>query len=226
MSVMDIRNFESFEDLAFEVVEKMQCVEDGIDIVAFYDDAREIIRELVLTGACTIGSMELHDPEWSGYDKEFYITVSKCFDDEWTIWCEPAMRENETEYIYGEADICYLLDNCSSRIIPRIKSSVLYETSIVDEDDFDFECDGDCANCDLNDGFDDYEDGLDTLKNIKPKSEFVKQGHKPKTESIKMDDDMKGFSIATSDDYGYSSFSFHSTDENLVKEMLKIYKKF
>lgn len=135
MGVMDIRNFESFEDLAFEVVEKMQCVEDSIDIIAFYDDAREIIRELILTGACTIGSMELHDPEWSGYDKEFYITVSKCFDDEWTIWCEPAMRENETEYIYGEADICYLLDNCSSRIIPRIKSSVLYETSIVDEDE-------------------------------------------------------------------------------------------
>lgn len=134
MGVMDIRNFESFEDLAFEVVEKMKCVEDGIDIIALYDDAREIIRELILTGACTVGSMELHDPEWCGYDKEFYITVSKCFDDEWTIWCEPAMRENETEYIYGEADICYLLDNCSSRIIHRIKSSVLYETSIVDED--------------------------------------------------------------------------------------------
>ena len=134
MGVMDIRNFESFEDLAFEVVEKMQCVEDGIDIIALYDDAREIIRELILTGACTVGSMELHDPEWYGYDKEFYITVSKVIDDEWTIWCEPAMRENETEYIYGEADICYLLDNCSSRIIHRIKSSVLYETSIVDED--------------------------------------------------------------------------------------------
>ena len=133
MGIMDIRNFESFEDLAFEVVEKMQCVEDGIDIIALYDDARAIIRELILTGACTVGSMELHDPEWCGYNKEFYITVSKCFDDEWTIWCEPAMRENETEYIYGEADICYLLDNCSSRIIHRIKSSVLYETSIVGE---------------------------------------------------------------------------------------------
>ena len=209
MSVMDLRNFESFENLAFEVVEKMQCVEDGIDIVAFYDDAREIIRELILTGACTVGSMELHDPEWSGYDKEFYITVSKCFDDEWTIWCEPAMRENETEYIYGEADICYLLDNCSSRIIPRIKSSVLYETSIVDEDT-EFECDGDCANCDLNEDFGDA----------------MKIQKKPKTETINMDDDMKGFTISTSDDYGYSSFSFHSTDESLVKEMLKIYKKF
>lgn len=209
MSVMDLRNFESYEDLAFEVVEKMQYVTDGIDIVGFYDDAREIIRELVLTGACTIGSMELHDPEWSGYDKEFYITVSKCFDDEWTIWCEPAMRENETEYIYGEADICYLLDNCSSRIIPRIKSSVLYETSIVDEDG-EFECDGDCTNCDLNEDFGDA----------------MKIQKKSKTEKIKMDDDMKGFTVSTSDDYGYSSFSFHSTDEDLVRRMLKNYKKF
>lgn len=134
MGVMKTVEFQTYEDLAFEVVEKMQCVEDGIDIIALYDDARAIIRELILTGACTVGSMELYDPEWCGYNKEFYITVSKVIDDEWTIWCEPAMRENETEYIYGEADICYLLDNCSSRIIHRIKSSVLYETSIVDED--------------------------------------------------------------------------------------------
>ena len=210
MSVMDLRNFESYKDLAFEVVEKMQYVTDGIDIVGFYDDAREIIRELVLTGACTIGSMELHDPEWSGYDKEYYITVSKVIDGEWTIWCEPAMREHETEYIYGEADICYLLDNCSSRIIPRIKSSVLYETSIVAVDDFDFECDGDCANCDLNEDFGDA----------------MKIQKKPKTETIKMDDDMKVFTISTSDDYGYSNFSFHSTDEDLVRRVLKDYKKF
>ena len=209
MGVMDIRNFESFEDLAFEVVKKMQCVEDGIGIVAFYDDAREIIRELILTGACTVGSMELHDYEWSGYDKEFYITVSKVIDGEWTIFCEPAMRESKTEYIYSETDICYLLDNCSSRIIPRIKSSVLYETSIVDED-AEFEHDGDCVNRNLNEDFGDA----------------MKIQKKPKTESINMHDDMKGFTVSTSDDYGYSSFSFHSTDVNLVEEMLKNYKKF
>lgn len=162
MGVMDIRNFESFEDLAFEVVEKMQCVEDGIDIIALYDDAREIIRELILTGACTVGSMELHDPEWCGYNQEFYITVSKVIDDEWTIWCEPAMRENETEYIYGEADICYLLDNCSSHIIPRIKSSVLYETSIVDEDAEEGICM--CPECQkermMQSGIEDDMDGI------------------------------------------------------------------
>lgn len=221
MSVMDYKVFESYGDLAFEIVEKMQYVEDCIDVVCFYEDAREIIRELILTGACTLGSMEMHDVEWSGYDKEYYVSVSKVIDDEWTIWCEPALREGNTEYIYGESSICYLFDNCSSRIIKCMRSDVVYETSIKEYED-DFECDGDCTNCHL----DDYEYGLDELKTINPKPEFIKQGHKPKTETIKMDDDMKGFSISTSDDYGYSSFSFYSTDEDLVRKMLKNYKKF
>lgn len=213
MSVMDSKVFESYEDFACEIVQKMQYVEDAIDIVCFYEDARTMIRELILTGACTVGCVDIHDPEWKGYDKEYYITVSKVIDDEWTIWCEPAMREHETDYIYGEADICYLFDNCSSRIIKRIKSSLCYETTIADKDDF--ECDGDCANYDLNENQD-----IDSYFN------HTKVQHKPKTENIKMDDDMKGFTISTSDDYGYSSFSFHSTDESLVKEMLKNYKKF
>ena len=100
-------------------------------------------------------------------------------------------------------------------------TSRIDETSIKAYED-DFECDGDCTNCHL----DDYEYGLDELKTINPKPEFIKQGHKPKTETIKMDDDMKGFSISTSDDYGYSSFSSYSTDEDLVRKMLKNYKKF
>ena len=43
---------------------------------------------------------------------------------------------------------------------------------------------------------------------------------------IEMDEDMKGFTVSRSDDYGFSTFSFHSTDEDLVKRVLKDYKKF
>ena len=57
-------------------------------------------------------------------------------------------------------------------------------------------------------------------------AKFVKKEAKPRTQKIEMDKDMKGFSISTSDDYGYSSFSFHSTDEDLVQAMLKKYEKF
>jgi hypothetical protein len=49
---------------------------------------------------------------------------------------------------------------------------------------------------------------------------------KLKIGEIEIDEDMKGFTVSTSDDYGYSSFSFHATDENFVKEILKLYKKF
>lgn len=63
--------------------------------------------------------------------------------------------------------------------------------------------------------FDDEEDDFDkmvkTMMNV---------------DEIEMDEDMKGFTVSRSDDYGFSTFSFHSTDEDLVKRVLKDYKKF
>ena len=65
---MDIKNFKTYEDLAYEVMKKMPSVESTIDIVCFYEDAKQIMRELILTGACTVGNMELYEPEWDGYE--------------------------------------------------------------------------------------------------------------------------------------------------------------
>lgn len=206
MGVMDIKNFKTYEDLAYEVIEKMPFVESTIDIVCFYKEARQIMRELILTGACTIGNMDLFEPEWNGYDDEYYLSVSK-MGDEWQIWCQPAFDKDEGVYLYGEADICYIFGDCNSRILRRLRTLIVYETH-VDEMDEEYEddicmCPECCAEREMN-----------NKKSSIPHSD------------IEMDDDMKGFTISSSDDYGYSSFSFHSTDESLVKEMLKMYKKF
>lgn len=206
MGVMDIKNFKTYEDLAYEVMKKMPSVESTIDIVCFYEDAKQIIRELILTGACTVGNIELYEPEWDGYEDEYYLSVSK-FDDEWQIWCQPAFDVDKGIYLYGEADICYILDNCNSRILHQLKSHIVYETH-VDE---------------MNE---EYEDDICMCPECCAEREADKVKKTISHSDVKMDDDMKGFIISSSDDYGYSSFSFHSTDESLVKEMMKIYKKF
>ena len=206
MGVMDIKNFKTYEDLAYEVIEKMPFVESTIDIVCFYEEARQIMRELILTGACTISNIDLSEPEWNGYDGEYYLSVSK-MGDEWQIWCQEAFDEDKDIYLCGEADICYIFGDCNSRILRKLRSPIVYEVH-VDEMDEEYEddicmCPECCAEREMN-----------NKKSSIPHSD------------IAMDDDMKGFTISSSDDYGYSSFSFHSTDESLVKEMLKMYKKF
>lgn len=206
MGVMDIRNFKTYEDFAYAVIGKMSSVESTIDIVCFYEDAKQIIRELILTGACTIGCIDIAYEACNGYELEYYLSVSK-MDDEWQIWCQEAFDKDKDIYLYGEADICYIFGDCNSRILRRLKSPIVYEVH-VDEMDEEYEddicmCPECCAEREMN-----------NKKSSVPHSD------------IKMDDDMKGFTISSSDDYGYSSFSFHSTDESLVKEMLKVYKKF
>ena len=84
---------------------------------------------------------ELADPEYDGYDDAFIISL---LDDE--IWCEPVKRKNG--YIFVEADVVYIFDNCNSKIIPKIEADKVYEVEIGNEYD---DCDGDCENCDCHD---------------------------------------------------------------------------
>jgi hypothetical protein len=213
MGVMDIKDFCCYGCLTDEVIENMGKVDCSIDIICHYYDAREIITNLIFNG-CTLGNITLEDEECCGYHDAFVITISKVIDGEYSIWCEPMMREGSSNYIYCEADIAYVFDYCNSKILRSIKSDVVYQVFVNDEDMVDeFKCSGDCANCDLND-----DDNI--------AADYMKPQIKPKTESIKMDDDMKGFTISTSDTYGNSTFYFHSTDVSLVKEMLKKYGKF
>lgn len=215
MGVMDIKDFCCHGCFTDEVIENIEKVDCSIDIVCHYYDAREIIKNLIFNG-CTLGNITLEDEECCGYRDAFVITVSKVIDGEYSIWCEPMMREDSDRYIYCEADLTYVFDYCNAKILRSIKSDVVYQVFMNDEEEIadEFECDGDCANCDLNGYHDDVA------------ADYIKSQVKPKTESVKMDEDMKGFTISTSDTYGNSTFSFHSTDVNLVKEMLKKYGKF
>ena len=73
---------------------------------------------------------------WENYDAEFIISL---YDNE--LWCEPMLRENG--YIEEEAPVIYVLDNCSSKVIPYCKGKNVYEVTVGD---YDCSCD-DCEGC-------------------------------------------------------------------------------
>ena len=135
MIIIKTLHFEDYEDFACAVADAYDRVKsddeyNSVDVVAKYEDAKEIIRELVGIGYDIAFINELAKPEWDGYDDAFVISL---LDDE--IWCEPVKRKDG--YIFVEADVVYIFDDCNSKIIPKIESDEVYEVEIGD---FDYDC--------------------------------------------------------------------------------------
>ena len=133
--------FEDYEDFACAVSDVYDRVKsddeyNSVDVVAKYEDAKEIIRELIGIGYGIAFINELADPEWDGYDDAFVVSL---LDDE--IWCEPVKLKDD--YIFVEADVVYIFDDCNSKIIPKIEADDVYEVEIGNEYD---NCDDWCKN--------------------------------------------------------------------------------
>ena len=190
---MERLEFNDYEDFACEVADTFDdiCKNDDFDdiaIIAHYDDAKYIIREILCLGY-DINSIELKNPEL-GYDDVPYV-ISVCgIDSEYEVWCEPMVRDNG-EYIDDESSIIYVLDNCSSEVLKHLDSECIIEVGIGDD-----ECSCDECECACK-------------KDI----------------HVEADGDMHGFSVNHSGENGWSSYSFYSTDMDLVNKEFKEIKE-
>ena len=145
---MERLEFNDYEEFACEVSDTFDDIRkndnfDDIAIIAHYDEAKQIIREILCLGY-DLNSIELKDPEL-GYDDVPYI-ISVCgIDSEHEIWCEPMIRDND-EYIDDESSIIYVLDNCSSEVLKHLDSECVFEVGIGEDECSCDECD--CNECD------------------------------------------------------------------------------
>ena len=142
IKTLHFEDFEDYEDFACTVSDVYDRVKsddkyNSVDVVAKYEDAKEIIRELIGIGYGIAFIDGFGNPEWDDYDDAFVISL---LDDE--IWCEPVKRKDG--YIFVEANVVYIFDDCNSKIIPKIEADEVYEVEIGD---FDY----DCENCDYHD---------------------------------------------------------------------------
>ena len=145
MKKIDVCCVEEFCEIYNETVEDIDGSYTYAEIVANYDEARDIIKELVFYGY-DIAQVELVDPAFDGYDGEFSIAI---INDE--IYCERAKVGGK--YPGSGATIAYFMDDVSHKATSAYdKCTVMYEVHIEDEDDEDeLECDGDCENCHMDD---------------------------------------------------------------------------
>lgn len=196
MIIIKTLHFENYEDFACAVSDTYDRVKsddeyNSVDIVAKYEDVKEIIRELVGIGYGIAFIDKFGNPEWDGYDDSFIISL---LDDE--IWCEPVKRDDG--YIFIEADVVYIFDDCNSKIIPKIESDEIYEVEIGNEYD---DCNGDCENCNCHN-----ETYLHTSEDE--------------------DENTHGFTASRSDGDSYMSYSYYSSDELSREDIQKMLKVF
>lgn len=129
--------FNDFEDLACDITDKFDMVKDNfgdIAIIAKYEEAKKIISELSYIGY-SLESISMSRPEWEKYYDEYLISLNND-----GIWCEPMKLDGK--YLTAESTITYILDNCSSKVIPHCKGKIVFEVSVgIDENDYE------CSEC-------------------------------------------------------------------------------
>lgn len=183
MRNIEKKRYEDIIDFFEDFIDTYECFEDdniGISVVAKYEHAKEIISCL-----CTeydVKSIDISSPDWNEYYDEYLITL---LDGE--VYCEKCKIDNG--YFHIESKYTYLFDDCNSKILNYIHSDKVYEVSIFDEDEEDFESEDEFEG--------DYNGAV----------------------SVDSDGDMHGFTVQKSSENGYSSLSFYSTEKLCACEM-------
>ena len=134
---MERLEFNDYEEFACEVADTLDDIRrnddfNDIAIIAHYDEAKQIIREILCLGY-DINSIELKNPELGYYDVPYIISVCG-IDYEHEVWCEPMIRDNG-KYIDDESSVIYVLDNCSSEVLKHLDSECIFEVGIGAECD-------------------------------------------------------------------------------------------
>lgn len=173
--------------------------EDEYPVVSAYvkcEEAKLLVERLIALGNPIGAILELEDYEMSHYDKEYVVYLS-----EDGVTCE--RNHSKDGYYNGGGDISFVHEDCSSKLLNHIDSEFIYEFAVGECDEcYDEDCDYDC-DCDECCGCDDTND---------------------KELDIESDDGMHGFSVNHSDENGTSSYSFYSTDMDLVEKMAQLFR--
>lgn len=133
------------EDIA-NVAELMyDMVADGYDSICFvckYEDATQLIKELLMTYDEThVHQVSIETIDWDGYDKEYIVTL----DDDMNIWCEKAYQEEYNRYLFVIDECVLVADDCNSKILDSIDSDEVYEVGYDIDDEEECQCN--CENC-------------------------------------------------------------------------------
>lgn len=131
-----------FQDAASLAEYMVDNVEQRHYIVAtlFFDEAQELLRELLLYDDISIGTIEIEDKLFDNYCGEYYVSLT----DEYILSVEKAFKYDQ--YLITEAELMLINSDASSRIIRMNSGTDFIEIEInyakfdeAEQDSFDDE---------------------------------------------------------------------------------------
>ena len=138
---MNRLDFDCPFDLADTITALLGDINDDYPVISVYgkyDVIKDILEDLIASGVSIANEIELQDYDVAHYDKEFVLYLTKNGINVEKTW-------NDGTYYYGSADISFIHEDCSSKLIKYVDSKTIYEFG-YDEDD-ECECD-ECDECD------------------------------------------------------------------------------
>ena len=134
---------DDIEELVATVMSDVEDIDMGYRIIAKYDEASAIIKELLQYEETSAYYLEIWN-DFGGYDKEFLITVDSFLG----ILCEPLYQDGIC--LSYEADKVFIMDGCSQKSVADcdddIVTVVMYSDSVNDEDDREYTVEGKKVN--------------------------------------------------------------------------------
>lgn len=218
-------------DDPFEIVDAvervMRTIEDVypvVNIYAKYNVIKEIFKAFICLDYDINEFVELFSYNTDGYDKEYVLGVTKD-----GVTLEKIYDDEDETYLYSECDVAFIHEACSSKLLLEYIDSEVYvsleECGECDECELFAKCNGCCMKDD--DKCEDEDDkkpekkdeGIKTSKSDSSKKECVSKSE----HVMHVSDDSHGFTVGDYTDHGYHSFSFYSSDRDLVSELMKLF---
>lgn len=143
MELNDLK-FEYIEEFIDNAIKRIEDDEDCfISIFSKYGQACDIIKKLLSYDLVKLDNITLCDEQFDGYSDEYIIEIWS-IDGITYVGCEPAKRNGK--YFNYEGNVCYLLEDCNSRILKTCNYDEMYDV-IIGEDKCECECNCGCDEC-------------------------------------------------------------------------------
>lgn len=104
-----------FYDLVIDTIPFLDDNEQ-VAIIAKYEEAIDILKELLNLDQTSICNVEIWGKDWDGYDQEFLIDITPNYE----IYCEKMIKKDGCR-IKSNADIVYILENCNSKAVNDVQ---------------------------------------------------------------------------------------------------------
>lgn len=197
---MDRIIIENIYDVAEMMVNE---VDEGNEVtfIGLYDDVSAIIGALIVYGEdeLTIERIDIEPVELDGYDKEYYVSLTKDME----LWCCKAYTPEHGCYLFDETGVVFIADDCNSKIIESVDYDEIFEVGYAHDE---LECDGDCENCNKE------PDKHEVITRVTMDDAGKLRGFEKSWDSTE-----DGITF-------HSTYTFYSSDEKMLRDMLENFK--